>query len=186
MTNTWFDPNDPMGGAAPGNEELAAQRAKAAALRAQSGQQQQQQGGMQLDPQAMKNIYEKFAGAGATVGGSAAPTAGSMSGVGAAANSSAVTSGAGGLSAGPNAAWMSSLTGGGGAGAGSAAGGGATSASALGSYAAAIPVFKKFVEWGEDADLGVADQYDFYREKLGDLGNKFGIKNVSETLKFWK
>jgi len=42
------------------------------------------------------------------------------------------------------------------------------------------------VEWGEDANIGVADQYDFYREKLGDLGNKFGIKDISETLKFWK
>jgi len=138
MTSTWFDPNDPMGGPAPENEELALQRARAQAMRAQAGQQQPQSPAASIDPQAVANIYKKFSDSGGSAAGSGGGT-----------------------------------------------GGGATSASAMGSYAAAIPVFKEFVEWGEDADLGVADQYDFYRETLGDLGNKFGIKDISETLKFW-
>ena len=135
MTSTWFDPNDPMGSAAPSNDELALQRARAQAMRQQSGQRQPQQGGG-IDPMDAYNAYSKFTGGGgAMVGGGAGETAGGAgvqsSGIGTAANSSNVA----------QPAWMS---GGGGASSGGAASGSGMSAFA-GPAALAAAIY-----WMED------------------------------------
>jgi hypothetical protein len=130
----YFDPDDATGTAKrrEAANALENQRREAERLRrpgVNPYRANQQQG---VNPMQAYDIYSKFAGggtgSGAMVGGSTAPTAGSMSGIGAASQSSAVSgSGLGGTAAGS-----------GGASAAGAAGGGAAAFAGPAAIAAAI------------------------------------------------